>query len=401
MKDGACRMARVVSGAGVSYQHRIDALDLKAGHENIILRTNTVHSLLHKLETAEKTQMDNQNILDVLGVRRAYTHAYFAAQWHRQKQIQAEFIGDTNVQQLENQIEELIEYEEDLREAKTLAGLPGHIAFLEEEVERVSLELGGDMFRNIPDASDPSSRLLIQVKVAKSKLYEAKVGIIELLKKWETGTSMQDRMKGLMTTKQKAFKKKWKTFHDLVSKYNVSYPSDNPLINYTLEECKALPLNDTFWNFGHLTHPDEDWATDPDTQKGIQAYLLYSCSKEELRRISHEVRQILRWSLATEANIQKVLTLSNLTWDPTAVALPIDLVTSSTARMTKTVWEDCTLVLESSYHSLILDHARLFFRWDSHLLSLLHRTRGYCGSTIAKDNDVDQKWRDMIRKIIG
>ncbi|KAH9808954.1 hypothetical protein DFH28DRAFT_907170, partial [Melampsora americana] len=221
-----------------------------------------------------------------------------------------------------------IEYEEDLREAKekrnylqrrrrrtpaenrTLAGLPGNIAFLEEEVERVSMELGGDMFRNIPDASDPSGRLLIQVKVAKSKLYEAKVGIVELSKKWETGTSIQDRMKSLMTTKQKAFKTKWKTFHDLVEKYNMSYPGNNPLINYPLDEAKALPLDDTFWNFGHLSHPDEDWATDADTQKGIQAYLLYCRSQEELRRISHEVRQMLRWSLTMDAKIQKVLTLS-------------------------------------------------------------------------------------------
>ncbi|KAH9821637.1 hypothetical protein DFH28DRAFT_882383 [Melampsora americana] len=326
-----CKLCKLVAALRyATKQHRIDAVDLKAAHENIVLRTNSVHSCLNKLASAEKTRAEKLLILDELGKKHGHTHAYFAAQWERQKRIQAEVIGDTNVQQLEAQIQELTEHEEELREAKekmnylrrrrrrspaenrTLEGLPGHITFLEEEVERVLMELGGDMFKNIPDASDECGRLLIQVKVAKSNLYEAKVGIIEWSKKWASGlcTSMQDRMKGIMTTKQKLFKKKWKMFHDLVEQYNGSYPNNNPLINYTLKESKALPLDDAFWNFGHLSHPDEDWATDADTQKGIQAYLLYCRSEEELRKISREVRQMLRWSLAMDAKIQKALTLS-------------------------------------------------------------------------------------------
>ncbi|KAH9808508.1 hypothetical protein DFH28DRAFT_909370, partial [Melampsora americana] len=160
---------------------------------------------LNKLVIAEKTRVDKLIILDELETKHGHTHAYLSAQWDCQQLIQAEVMADTNVHQLEKQIEELIKFEEDLQEAKEkrdhlqrrlrrtpaenriLAGLPGHIAFLEEEVEQVSMELGGDMFRDIPDASDPSGRLLIQVKVAKSKLYKAKVGIIELSKRWETG----------------------------------------------------------------------------------------------------------------------------------------------------------------------------------------------------------------------
>ncbi|EGG10098.1 uncharacterized protein MELLADRAFT_103474 [Melampsora larici-populina 98AG31] len=89
-------------------------------------------------------------------------------------------------------------------------------------------------------------------------------------------------------------------------------------------------------------------------------------------------------------------------WDPKAAALRIDLVTGSTrSRMTKTAWEDCTGVLRSLYHSLLLDHARLVFRWDIHLLSLLHRTQSYCGATIAEDSALELRWKDMLRRIIG
>lgn len=124
------------------------------------------------------------------------------------------------------------------------------------------------------------------------------------------GTTVQQRMKTVMTTKQALFQKKWKTFYDLVVKYNISYPDETPLINFTLEQAKSLTLDDAFWNFGHLTHPDENWAVDADTQKGIQAYLLYCRCEEELRRIAHEVRQMFRWSLATDTKIEKVLQLA-------------------------------------------------------------------------------------------
>ncbi|EGG13207.1 uncharacterized protein MELLADRAFT_70386, partial [Melampsora larici-populina 98AG31] len=108
---------------------------------------------------------------------------------------------------------------------------------------------------------------------------------------------------------------------------------------------------------------------------------MYCRSEEELRRISREVRQMLIWSLTTDAKIQDVRTLSSSRWDPRAAVLPIDLVSGSrSARMTKTAWDDCTNVLISLYHGVYLEHARLISTWDSHMLSLLHRTRVYCGA---------------------
>ncbi|EGF96916.1 uncharacterized protein MELLADRAFT_114740 [Melampsora larici-populina 98AG31] len=91
--------------------------------------------------------------------------------------------------------------------------------------------------------------------------------------------------------------------------------------------------------------------------------------------------------------------LYSLGWDPTANTLPIQLVTGSHAShiVTKTTWEECTKTVESIYHGLFLDHARVIFAWDTHLVSLLHDTRQYSEATIAEDNVLEERWRDMLQ----
>lgn len=74
--------------------------------------------MLHKLTKTEKTLDQNLKILHELEIRRGYSQDYFSSEWNRQKRIQKEVIGDTNLQQLQNQLSELIDYEEELRESK-------------------------------------------------------------------------------------------------------------------------------------------------------------------------------------------------------------------------------------------------------------------------------------------
>ena len=117
-------------------------LNLKAEHDTALLRTKSgwlhlfyisiahshlrliwltplsVNSSLSKLNIIQKTQDEKLQVLAELQVKNAYTLAYFADQWTRQKKVQSEVIGDTDLQSLQSQLEELIEYEEDLREAK-------------------------------------------------------------------------------------------------------------------------------------------------------------------------------------------------------------------------------------------------------------------------------------------
>lgn len=58
-----------------------------------------------------------------LEMKHGYSLSYLAEQWTRQKKVQREVIGDTNLQQLHASLEELIEYEEELREAKYIINI--------------------------------------------------------------------------------------------------------------------------------------------------------------------------------------------------------------------------------------------------------------------------------------
>ncbi|KAH9820362.1 hypothetical protein DFH28DRAFT_1079766 [Melampsora americana] len=86
-------------------------------------------------------------------------------------------------------------------------------------------------------------------------------------------------------------------------------------------------------------------------------------------------------------------------WDPTANMLPIQLVTGIHASgiVTRTTWKECTKTVESVYHGLFLGHARVIFAWNPHLLALLHDTHQYSEATIAEDNVLEERWRDLLR----
>ena len=77
-----------------------------------------VESLVHKLKMTVKTHNDNLEVLKELEDRCGYSHTYFSDQWIQQKRIQAEAMGDTNLGQLQDQLGELIEYEEELRDCR-------------------------------------------------------------------------------------------------------------------------------------------------------------------------------------------------------------------------------------------------------------------------------------------
>lgn len=119
------------------------------------------------------------------------------------------------------------------------------------------------------------------------------------------GTSTQEKMKNNTTSKQKAFTKKWKTFHYDIDKCTRTQSSVEPLINYMVEEAKSPSFEHTFWNSGHLTHPNEYWAVEKNTQIGLQVYLFYHCN-EELRRIARAVRQQLKRAILTASRIADV-----------------------------------------------------------------------------------------------
>ena len=78
-------------------------------------------SLVNKLKTTVKTRNESMELLQELDTRCGYSHTYFSEQWNRQKRIQCEVIGDTDLRQPQDQLVELIEYEEELRESKQVS----------------------------------------------------------------------------------------------------------------------------------------------------------------------------------------------------------------------------------------------------------------------------------------
>lgn len=68
-------------------------------------------------------------------------------------------------------------------------------------------------------------------------------------------------------------------------------------------EIKALPLSDSFWDVGQLSHPNELWAVDQPTKDGIQAYLKKRRAEEELGRVARESRQLMNWGILTQEKL--------------------------------------------------------------------------------------------------
>lgn len=71
-------------------------------------------------------------------------------------------------------------------------------------------------------------------------------------------------------------------------------------------DIKALPLSDSFWDLGQLSHPNEPWAVDQPTKDGIQAYLKKSRATEEVGRLARESRQVLSWAVATQEKLNNL-----------------------------------------------------------------------------------------------
>jgi hypothetical protein len=64
-----------------------------------------------------------------------------------------------------------------------------------------------------------------------------------------------------------------------------------------------MEFGDPFLDCGSLTHPQEAWAVDSDTQEGIQLYLTNARCKEELRRLTKEARQTVNWAIQYQGRL--------------------------------------------------------------------------------------------------
>ncbi|EGG02090.1 uncharacterized protein MELLADRAFT_91696 [Melampsora larici-populina 98AG31] len=155
----------------------------------------------------------------------SFTYGYFSDQWKRQREVQLAAMEEHGIQQkLEEHLVKLLNLEEQVKDAQKRRGtrteaemdksltLPSSIVSLKKAVADITLELGTPEFNRL---REPTVEALIRVLLAKMKLYEAKVGIVEAQKKWDKGgqgTKAQQGLKTLMTKKQLMFRRKWESY---------------------------------------------------------------------------------------------------------------------------------------------------------------------------------------------
>ncbi|KAH9816965.1 hypothetical protein DFH28DRAFT_1220476 [Melampsora americana] len=408
-----------------SKQHRLDALNLLALHINEICRMNAARSAACKLAKHQSELMVAQATLTQLSFGpnqepNARPCEYFADQWERKRTCLLEFSEDNTTASLEKSLARLMDLEEQLHAAHIRVGeirsrrqnqrsesdladledLPSAIVLIEEGIDEVVPELGGDEFKNHPALRDPRARAVIRMRVAKGKLFEAKVSIIELQRDWDEpgqGTRSQQRYKDLMKGKEKTFKQKYTAYIRQVKKYNTFSPRLDRLPLPTLKNVESYPIEDQFWNIGHLTHPSEPWANDRDTRIGIEAYLTVRSCQEELRRIAHEVRAMMRSALQRFERLVTLSTMANQVWDPICPnrARPIKLVHQS-GLVSRGLWEKSIIVLKVLHKGILQRECRTWMVWGSRLPALLMKTQQYSDTTQESDNRILASWHKMI-----
>ncbi|KAH9806805.1 hypothetical protein DFH28DRAFT_919259 [Melampsora americana] len=405
-------------------QHRLDAINLRALHMNEVSLLNAARSSSRKLikyETECRTAQTQLAKLSVTGPRpNTHTREYFAEQWERKKSCLSTLLADNTIAHLEKLLAKLIDFEEQLhtahekvrqirsrrrnqRSAEDIAdleNLPSSIVLIETTIDEVVHELGGDQFKNHPAIRDHKARGAIRVQVAKVKLFEAKVGIIELQRDWDEprqGTRSQQRYKDLMTSKQKVMKQRHTAYIRQVKKYNTHCHRNDRLPLPTLQSVKAWPIEDQFWDIGHLTHPNEPWAIHRETRLGIEAYLRERSCQEEFRRIAIEVRQMIRSALQRNKRLRQFLVQISEGWDPASAhrIRPIKLV-HQTNMISQHLWEESVSVLKIIHKTSVLKESRTWMIWDSHILSLILKTQKYSDTTPESDNELLSAWRELI-----
>ncbi|KAH9807463.1 hypothetical protein DFH28DRAFT_915190, partial [Melampsora americana] len=283
----------------VTKQHRLDALHFRALHRIFLGQTNIGRSIKDRVKKSCRTLEEAESLLVQLERVSGHNTDYFAQQWARQKTCQSETIGHTNLQHLETRLGRLIELEETFRESHTrlqqlqrqrrrtmsdedfaeLRSLPALLVTLGTSIEDMTVELGGPEFQDMEAA---------------------------------TGASAQQRFKDVMKQRTSAVQRKWTTYEVQVQRFRNNFPDSPALPLPTLDEVLTMHIGDAFWNIGHLTHPDEPWAVDDVTQKGIEAFRTARSCKEELRRVVREVQNVVLHALEIEGKLNDLATLSNI-----------------------------------------------------------------------------------------
>ncbi|EGG10733.1 uncharacterized protein MELLADRAFT_103165 [Melampsora larici-populina 98AG31] len=137
------------------------------------------------------------------------------------------------------------------------------LAILKDEIDSVADEIGG-VLRGVPWPTCSivsSGEFLISLQAAKLKLHDAK-GVIE-----------EQKQSNLRLGSQ--LEKKYQALARQALNFNANTQRNNQVDCPLSDKVKSMPSDDTFWDFGSVTHPNEPWVIDPKVQLGttLQAKL--------------------------------------------------------------------------------------------------------------------------------
>ncbi|KAH9823186.1 hypothetical protein DFH28DRAFT_880646, partial [Melampsora americana] len=194
----------------------------------------------------------------------------------------------------------------------------------------------------------------------------------------------QQHTKKTLREKQAVLKVKYNTFERNVKKFNIDFPTNEPIVCPPFDEMKSLSLADRFWDMGQLTHPDQPWAVDPDTQDGIRAHLDMTHASDELHRIARESRQCINWAFYTDDDPDN----ETNKWMLSVVRSKI---LSPAGRLKKS--RD---VLRSLHSRIEQEAACLVIFWNSGMLDLLSKTKRYCQLTDAEEEGLRVQWSELL-----
>lgn len=112
------------------------------------------------------------------------------------------------------------------------------------------------------------------------------------------------RYQRLTSDKQKKLACSHRTFLRHATRFNEAFRPANLIPTPSFESINRMKIDDPFWEIEDLTHPNEDWAVDPLTRSGIDAWRIQRSSREEMRRIGRELRQQLQWALVYSSKVK-------------------------------------------------------------------------------------------------
>ncbi|KAH9822566.1 hypothetical protein DFH28DRAFT_1181288 [Melampsora americana] len=403
-------------------QHRLTALNFRAMHRNERGRVKSAARALQHLRQTQKIMSEARGTLKFLHRSHGHTEEYFKQQWERKKVIQSQTISQTSADYLEH-VGELVNLEEKLVEAqdqletlekkkrsrrrrhgqrkKETSGLPNTLVLLEKAIERVTEKLGNVELCELTGTSDDRAKPLVKICVAKGKLLGAKVDVIEHRRRAGNarGTNVQKKMNHLRTLKNTQLKRKHAMYTRLAQAYNEQFAPLTLLATPSLQEVEAMDLSHTFLNFGGLIHSDEPWAVDVPTQQGIEAYISICRCTEELWRIAKEARQMMNWAVQYQGKIDRLrqdtdnslsivfLYMRSMVMINPQLTFSADIIP---------LW-GTKEVISALISNLSQQACGIWLSWNRKIITLLHESEPYNVCETGPDEELQDKWRSMIR----